>query len=112
MKVICVEGVANHDSPESCVVAGNRRGEALAGGGAGPVWSRESHEPLREAETVEIERRPHLTPRYRQRRPAPARSETRRMHPSTSCGNREVPRLARPDGGRVRKRNPSRGYWR
>ena len=37
MKVTCVEGVANHDSPESCVVVGNRRGEALAGGGAGLV---------------------------------------------------------------------------
>lgn len=32
VKVIDVEGLANHDSPESCVVAGNRRGEALTGG--------------------------------------------------------------------------------
>ena len=112
MKVICVEGVANHDSPESCVVAGDRKGEALTGGGVGPVWSRESHEPLQEAETVENERRPRLTQRYREVRRAPARSETRCMHPITSCGSREIPRRARPDGGRVRQGNLLRGYRR
>jgi hypothetical protein len=31
------------------------------------------------------------------------------MRPSTSCGNREIPRLARADGARVRKREPRRG---
>ena len=50
VKVTCVEGVANHDSPESCVGAGDRKGEALTGGGVGPVWSRERHEPLQEAD--------------------------------------------------------------
>ena len=112
MKVICVEGVANHDSPESCVVSGNRQGEALTGRGVGPVMSRERHESLQGAETLEVERRPHPALRYRQWRRAPARSETRCMHPITSCGSREVPRLAQVDGDWVRKGNPLRGYRR
>ena len=112
MKVICVEGVANHDSPESCVVAGNRRGEALTGRGVGPVMSRERHESLLGAETLENERRPHPTPRYREWRRAPARSETRFMHPGTSYGSREVPYPAQVDGDWVRKGNPLRGYRR
>jgi hypothetical protein len=41
VKVISVKGLANHDSPESCVVAGNRRGEALTGGGGS---GRQGHE--------------------------------------------------------------------
>jgi len=108
VKVISVEGVASHDSPESCVVAGNRLGEALTGGGVGPVLSRESHEPLPGAETVEDARRQHPTSRYRERRRDPARSQTRHMRPSTSCGNREVPRSTRADGARVRERESRR----
>jgi hypothetical protein len=106
VKVICVKGLANHDSPESCALAGNRRGEALTGGGVGPVMSREKHEPLPGAETVEVVRRPYPAARYRECRRDPARSETRRMRPSTSNGNREVPRLAQTDGAWVRKGNP------
>jgi hypothetical protein len=112
VKVIYVKGLANHDSPESCALAGNREGEALIGGGVGPVMSREMHEPLPGAETLEDERRPYPTARYRECRQDPARSETRCMRPSTSCGNREIPRLAQEVGARVRKGNPSRGYRR
>ena len=112
MKVIRVEGIASHDSPESCVVAGNRRGEALTGGGVGPVMSRERHEPLWGAETLENVRRPHPTLRYREWRRAPAQSETRCMHPGTSHGSREVPCPAQVDGDWVRKGNPVRGYRR
>jgi hypothetical protein len=106
VKVISVEGLANHDSPESCAFAGNRRGEALTGGDAGPVMSRERHESLWGAEPVEVERRPHPAVRYRECRRDPARSETRYMRPSTSCGNREIPRLAQGVGAWVRKGNP------
>ena len=113
MKVICVEGLANHDSPESCAVAGNCLGEALTGGDVGPVLSREIHESLSGAETVEDERRQQLAARYRECRRTPARSETRCMRPSTSSGNRESPRLAQADGGWVRKGNlVAEGYRR
>ncbi len=112
VKVISVEGLANHDSPESCAVAGDRFGEALTGGGVGPVLSREIHVSLPGAETLENERRQHPTVRYRKCRRDPARSEARRMRPSTLCGNREIPRLAGADGVRVRKGNPSDGGYR
>jgi hypothetical protein len=74
--------------------------------------SRESHESLQGAETVEIERRPCPALRSRERRGVPARSETRCMHPNTLCGSREVPRLASTDGVEVRKGNLKRGYRR
>lgn len=109
MRVIYVQGLASQDSPESCAFAGNREGEALTGGGVGPVMSRERHEPLRGAEPLEDERRQHPAVRYGEHRRDPARSETRSMRPSTSYGNREIPRLAQADGAWVRKGNPLRG---
>ncbi len=42
MKVLDVEGVAIHNGPESCVVAGNGKCEALTGGDAGQPLSRET----------------------------------------------------------------------
>lgn len=112
MKVLNVEGVATHNGSESCAVAGNCLGEALTGGDVGPVLSRERHEPLSGAETLEVERRQHPAARYRKCRWAPARSKTRCMRPSTSCGNREIPRLAQADGAWVRKGNPRDGGYR
>lgn len=41
MKVPDVEGLATHNGPESCVVVGDHGCEALTGGGAGQVLSRE-----------------------------------------------------------------------
>ena len=41
MKEPYVEGVANHDDPESCVGAREGAGEALTGAHAGRVLSRE-----------------------------------------------------------------------
>ncbi len=64
------------------------------------------------AETLESERRQYPTPQYREWCRAPARSETRCMHPHTSYGSREVPRLSQVDGDWVRKGNPNRGYRR
>ena len=108
MKVLHVEGVATHNGPEPCVTAGNLRREALAGGGVGRVLSRERHEPLRGADAMEVSGRPRRALRYRERRTDPARSKTLCMHPNTSCGNREVPRLASGDGVLVRIGNPKR----
>lgn len=106
MKVICVEGLANHDSPESCASPlGNHGREALTGGDVGPVLSREIHVQLSGAETLEVGRRQHPAARYRECLRDPARSETRSMRPGTLFGNREVPRLAQADGAWVRKGN-------
>jgi RNA-directed DNA polymerase len=112
MRVLDVEGVATHNGPESCAVAGNCLGEALTGGGVGPVLSREINEPLSGAETLEVERRQYPVTRYRECLRDPARSKTRCMRPSTSCGNREIPRLAQADGVWVRKGNLSNGGYR
>lgn len=112
VKVIDVEGLASRNSPESCGKAGDRLIEALTGGDVGPVLSREIHVNLSGAETLEIERRQHPVARYRECHWDPARSETRRMRPSTLYGNRESPRLAPTDGVWVRKGNPSNGGYR
>jgi hypothetical protein len=107
MKVINVEGLATHNSPESCGVVRKDGAEALTGEGAGPVLSREKHEPLPGADLVGVRGRPHFSMRHREYRGSPARSETRRMHRSTSCGNREVPcPTAAKDGAAVRIENP------
>jgi hypothetical protein len=107
MKVLDVEGLATHNGPESCAGVGNDTGEALTGGGAGPVLSRERNEPLSGADLLRRWGRPHRGERYREFPASPARSETRRMHPSTSYGNREILRPARQiHGGRVRIGNP------
>jgi len=44
MRTLYVEGLANHDGPESCVGVRKGAGEALTGGRAGPVLSREINE--------------------------------------------------------------------
>jgi len=72
--------------------------------------SRESHETLQGAETVENARRPCSTPRYREWCGVPARSETRCMHPSISHGSREISHLTWTDGVEVRKGNLEKGY--
>jgi hypothetical protein len=99
MKESYGEGVATHTGPESCAVARKSDGEALTGGGAGQVLSREIHDPqhtlwpLRGADAVETGGRPHLSCRQRETRWNPARSETLRTHRRTSHGNREIRRL-------------------
>jgi hypothetical protein len=95
MKVPYGEGVATHTGPESCAPDRKGGGEALTGERAGRVSSRESHEPLRGADAVEVCGRPHQTRRYGEARLDPARSETPSTHRSTSHGNREILRLAR-----------------
>ena len=99
------EGGATHTGPESGAVVREGRGEALTGGRAGRVSSRENFGPLRGADAVETGGRPHPTRRQRETRRDPARSETPCMPGRTAHGNREVPRLPASEGlgGRIGK---------
>ena|SRR5215469_16840829 len=98
MKVSYVEGVANHNGPESCGAAREGGVEALTGGRAGRVLSREIHallckqQVLRDADAVEKVGRQHRVHRHRKVRRDPARSETPCMYASTLSGNLEIPR--------------------
>ena len=109
------EGVATHTGSESCAVAREGDGEALTGGRAGQVLSREIHAPRREpwplrgADAVETGGRPHLSCRQRETRQDPARSETLRTHRHISHGNREIRRLPAIDvAGRIGKSKDAR----
>jgi len=95
MEVTYGEGVATHADPESCAPVRKGGGEALTGECEGRVSSRESHEPLRSADALEVGGRQHRPWRYRKLRTNSARSETPSTYGSTSHGNRESLRLAR-----------------
>jgi len=102
MKKSYGEGLATHAGPESC--GGVRKGvvEALTGGSAGQVLSREIHAPprggfLRGADAVEEGGRPHRKRRDCEAPTDPARSETLYTHGNTSHGNREIPRPSGAD---------------
>src|SRR3989304_9640012 len=94
MKESYVEGLAAHSGPESCVVAREGRGEALTGGRAGRVLSRESDlchlADLRGADPGGVRGRLHPGHRYREMLGNPARSETpsRYGSPSPSAAGR------------------------
>ena len=100
MKVSYVEGIANHNGPESCGAAREGGVEALTGERTGRVLSREIYallrkqQVLRDADAVEESGRQHRVHRHREVRPDPARSKTPCMYASTLCGNREIPRLS------------------
>ena len=100
MKVSYVEGVANHNGPESCGAAREGGVEALAGGRTGRVLSREIYallrkqQVLRDADAVEVRGRQNQVHRHRKVYLDPARSETPCMYASTLFGNREIPRLS------------------
>ena len=100
MKVSYVEGVANHNGPESCGAAREGGVEALAGGRTGRVLSREIYalsrkrQVLRGADVVEVDGRQHLGHRQREVDQDSARSKTPCMYASTLYGNREIPRLS------------------
>ena len=100
MKVSYVEGVANHNGPESCGVAREDDVEALTGGRTGWVLSREIHalprkrQVLRDADVVEVHGRQYRVRRHGKACSDPARSKTPGMYASTLCGNREIPRLS------------------
>ena len=98
MQVSYVEGIANHNGPESCGVARKGGVEALTGERTGRVLSREIYalprkrQELRDADAVEVGGRQHWAQRHRKVRLDPARSETPSMCGNTLCGNREIPR--------------------
>ena len=98
MEVSYVEGVANHNGPESCGAAREGGDEALTGERTGRVLSREIHalsrkrQVLRDADAVELGGRQYRMRRHRKAHPDPARSETPSMCGNTLCGNREIPR--------------------
>ena len=98
MKVSYVEGIANHNGPESCGVVRKGGVEALAGERTGRLLSHEIHsllrkrQVLRDADAVEVGERQHWAQRHREVRLDPARSETPCMHGNTLFGNREIPR--------------------
>ena len=93
VKVFDVEGLAIHNVPESCASPlGNHGREALTGGRAGWVLSRESI-LLRGADLVGEWGRRHRLCRFREAQRDPARSETPCMFVRTLFGNREIPPL-------------------
>ena len=98
MEVSYVEGIANHNGPESCGAAREGGDEALTGERTGRVLSREIYalprkrQVLRDADAVEVCGRQHWAQRHRKVRLDPARSETPCMHGNTLFGNREIPR--------------------
>lgn len=116
MKESYGEGLATHTGPESCVVVREGRGEALTGGSAGWVLSRESSEPprkrwpLRGADAVQVSGRPHPGRRQRETPRDPARSETPGMHGRSLHGKREIPRpsASRVDADRTGKSKDER----
>ncbi len=71
MKASYVEGIANHNGPESCGAAREGGVEALTGGRAGRVLSREIYallhkrQVLRDADAVELSGRQHWAHRHR-----------------------------------------------
>ena len=96
MKVLYIEGLANHIDPESCIGVRKAAGEALTGGRAGWVLSREINAPpqgglLRGADVLEIGGRQHPRRRNGKTLWDPARSKTPRMYGCTLLGNREIP---------------------
>jgi len=104
MKVSYGEGLATHIGPESCGVARKDDFEALTGGRAGRVLSRESN-LLRSADAVGDVGRPHRRRRYRETPLGSARSETPCTYAGTLLGNREILGSPTADGavGRVGK---------
>jgi hypothetical protein len=88
MKESHVEGVANHNDPESCTGAREGTGEALTGARAGRVLSREMR--FWGADAVKRGGRQHPRRRQRETPGSPTRSETPRTHGTYLRENREI----------------------
>jgi hypothetical protein len=112
MKVLHVEDVASHNGPESCTAMGNCGREALTGGNAGEVLSREIIVQLLGADVVDGSGRQYLSHRQREIRQDPARSKTLGMHPNTSSGSREILRPTREQNGALARTGNPKGAIR
>ena len=103
MKESYVKGLANHNGPESCGDTRKGRAEALTGGRAGRVLSREM-ELKRDADLFGKWGRQQPTYRKGEVRRYPARSETPGMYGSNLRENREILRPpTKRDVGRIEK---------
>jgi RNA-directed DNA polymerase len=94
-----VEGVANHDGPESCVGAREGVGEALTGVRAGRAVE-PRNDPSSGCRRSRTKRK--ATPPAalaREPQAGPARSENQGTHGTSMRENREVPRPPAQDGG-------------
>ena len=90
MKTLYIEGLANHDGPESCVGDPRGRSEALTGVHAG--WAIEPRNGLvRGADALVIGGRPHRGQRYCELPADPARSKNLCMRGVSGRENREIP---------------------
>lgn len=111
MKEPHIEGLANHDDPESCPGIRKGIGEALTGAHAGRVLSRENRSD-QGADAVVLVGRPHASARKGERVGDPARSKTSDMRGNSMRENREIPYPPAADGaagraGKVDDRNPA-----
>jgi hypothetical protein len=84
------EDLASHAGPESCASARKDRCEALTGGSAGELLSREIIR-VRGADAVSVSGRQHALSRQGERQARHARSQNLSMHGHTSRENREIP---------------------
>jgi RNA-directed DNA polymerase len=90
MRELCIEGVAIHGDPESCVGVREGVGEALTGVRVG--WAIEPrHNVSRGADAVEMVGRQHRWQRFRELSVDPARSKNLCMRGISMRENREVP---------------------
>ena len=85
-----IEGLANHDDPESCVGVREGVGEALTGARAGRAIE-PRNQRIRGADAVYGNGRQHHQQRYRELPVGPARSENHGMYGTSMRENREVP---------------------
>jgi hypothetical protein len=92
-----IEGVANHDGPESCAGTREGAGEALTGVRPGRVTEPRNHID-RSADVVHLDGRQHGPVRMRKHVTDPARSKTPGMGGISMRENREVPWLPDDDG--------------
>jgi hypothetical protein len=95
MREPCIEGVAIHGGPESCVGDPRGRSEALTGARAG--WAIEPrNQAIRGADVVFMGGRPCRWQRYRELSADPARSKNLCMHGISMCETREIRRSPVP----------------
>ena len=93
MKVLTMEGVANHVDPESCVDVRKGIGEALTGADAGRAIEPPKYR-VRKADTVSMVGRQYGAARFRKSVSASGWSKNLSTYRSRLRGNREIPGLA------------------